>query len=272
MTYYLTISGPAGSGKSTLTHALSEWMEDNELDAIKVNFDPAAEVMPYIPDVDVKRYVNYHDFMVKHGLGPNGALTASVDYLINYVREIRDEIDELKGNYALIDLPGQLEVIAFRQLGPTILKELTRGARSAMLFVLDARLASEPKSAFSFALLALSTLYRVSMPMIIVLNKADLLAEEGGQARDLNSILSDKVYLIRMLSDEYDCIDASTLALFVDADVSEELCKAIKVALGREVVPVSAKLGWGLDDLYAVIQRALIGGDDFLTEEYSSRV
>ncbi len=268
MTFFVLIAGPAGSGKSTLTQALSEWMGNNELDSVKVNFDPAAELMPYVPDVDVRRYVDYKEIMVKHNLGPNGALTMSVDYLIHYVEELRDEIDEFGGNYALIDLPGQLEIVAFRRLGPKILKELTKGVRAVMLFVVDARLAADPASAFSSALLALSTLYRVGLPLVLAVNKVDVFMDEKA---DLNG-LTRSIYLVRMMSDEYSCVDASSKALFMETDTTQKLCEVIREALGHEVIPVSAKELIGLDEAYAALQRVLFGGEDFLTEEYSSRI
>ncbi len=264
--YYVLIAGPAGSGKSSLTASLASWMAENELDAVKVNFDPAAEVLPYTPDVDVRRYVNARELMVERGLGPNGALVASVDFLINYVSDIREEIEESRANYALIDLPGQLEIVAFRRLGPILLKELVRGAKSVMVFLLDARLASDPSSAFSSALLALSTLYRVGLPMTVAINKVDLVADIP--AADAETF-SERIYLLRMLSEEYSCVEAGSLTMFMDAEVSVSLCRVFKEVLGNEVIPVSAREFYGIGEVYGAIQRVLAGGEDYLTEEPS---
>jgi len=87
--YHIVIMGPAGSGKSTLAKALADWLEDQELSVSIVNFDPAAESLPYTPDVDIRRYVRARDLMIEKGLGPNGALIASVDMTINYIAEIK---------------------------------------------------------------------------------------------------------------------------------------------------------------------------------------
>ncbi len=260
--YYVLIAGPAGAGKSTLVKALSEWMLDHSMDVARVNFDPAAEVLPYVPDVDVRRYVNARDLMVERGLGPNGALIASVDFLVNYVLEIKEEVEETKSNYALVDLPGQLEVVAFRRLGPIVLKELVRGCKSVLVFLTDVRLASDPASSISVALLALSTLYRISIPMALAVNKIDLLFKNE-KGRDLS-----KIHLIRMLSENYSCAELSSSTLYTDPEISEKLCEVIREALG-DVIPISAREGTGLDSLYASIQRVLAGGEDYLTEEPS---
>jgi len=53
-------------------------MEDYGATVARVNFDPAAEVVPYEADVDVRDYVTASEIMEKEGLGPNGALVVAV--------------------------------------------------------------------------------------------------------------------------------------------------------------------------------------------------
>ncbi len=268
--YFIIIAGPAGSGKSTLTSALSLWMHENDLDVVKVNLDPAAELLPYTPDVDVRRYIKTRDLMIEYGLGPNGALVLSVDYLINYVTELRKEIEEARGNYVIVDLPGQLEIVAFRRLGPIVLSELVKGYRSAMVFVLDSKLASDAPSAYASALLALSALYRVKLPMILVLNKIDLVIDYETYRKN-PEILDENIFLLRMLSDYYSCVELGIESVFVEPSINEKLCEVFKETF-KEIVPVSSKDMFGMDEVYASLQRVLVGGEDFLTEEFSGKI
>lgn len=264
--YFVIVAGPAGSGKSTFVSALAQWMELNGLSTVKVNLDPASEVLPYVPDVDVRNYVTTRDFMVKYGLGPNGALVLSVDYLINYVNDLRKEIDELSGNYVIIDLPGQLEIVAFRRLGPIVLRELVKNNRTVTAFILDSHMASNPHSSYSALLLALSTMYRLGLPLVLILNKVDLITSLQ-KSRDLDA-LSSRLYILRLLSEDYSCISASNDAFFISLEFGETLCNVFKEVF-KEVILVSSKEMWGVEDAYASLQRVLIGGEDFATEEYS---
>ncbi len=265
--YFVLVMGPAGSGKSTLTAAISQWIEDHQMSAAKVNLDPAAEVLPYVPDVDVRRYVRTYDVMIKEGLGPNGALVASVDLLINHVAELVEEIYETRSNYVIVDMPGQLEIVAFRRIGPQLIRELTKGCRVASLFLTDARLVAQPASAFSILLLMLSTLYRMNVPLIPIVNKVDLVASKESLEKD-PTMLEENIYLLKMLSDNYSCLEVGSLSYYIDTDISAGLCRILKQVIG-DVIPVSAREFYGLDDLYAKIQQVLAGGEDYLTEEPS---
>jgi hypothetical protein len=265
--YYVIITGPAGSGKSTLTDSLASWLEDNQMSVTKVNFDPAAEVVPYVPDVDVRRYVNARDLMVEKGLGPNGALILSVDLLINHIEEIKEEIEETRSNYVLVDLPGQLEVIAFRRIGPILIKELVKGSKAVNIFLLDSRLSMQPSSAMASLLLSLSTLYRLELPQVLAINKVDLVIN-GFSSTDIGEELSKKIYLLKMLDESFSCSDVGYSSMFIDSEISIKLCESIR-EIFNDIIPVSASTGYGIDSLYASIQRSLAGGEDYLTEEPS---
>jgi len=251
------IAGPAGSGKSTLTSTLATWLEGFERSVCKVNLDPAAELLPYVPDVDARRYVNAREIMVERGLGPNGALVASMDELLNYTPDLRTEIEECASDYVLVDLPGQLEIVAFRLLGPRLLHELSSGYRAAMVFLIDARLVSRVHSAYSLLLLALSAMYRLNVPTVIALNKIDTIADPSKYSE---TKLYERVYevapIYKLLAEEYECASVATREVFIDLSVSLQLCEVLRQAI-KPPVPVSAREAIGIDLLIAEIENSL---------------
>ncbi len=263
--YFIVFVGPAGSGKSHLVDAFGDWLEYNELSAVRVNLDPAAEWLPYEPDVDARNYVEARDVMVKYKLGPNGALIASVDLLVNHVDRIREEIENYKANYVLVDTPGQMELLAFRQTGPEVVRSLVEGYRVVSVFLIDSVFASRPSSLASSLFLALAVRARLRLPQVIAISKADLLNRD--RMEYVEAMLRDPAFFHQELLKEdveYSVADAllrSLEAMMPEESRIEELLKF-----------VSAVSGYGLEDLYAVLQQVLAGGEDFLTEEPNPRL
>ncbi len=257
--YFIFILGPAGSGKSYLTKAFSDWLRDHKLDVVTVNLDPAADWLPYSPDVDIRNYVTVDEVMKKFNLGPNGALIASVDLATNYISDIRSEIESLAPNYVIVDAPGQLEIFAFRVAGKIIIERLAKGYKEVSVFLIDSYLATRPAPLLSMLFLALSTALYLGVPQVNALSKADMLSEADlEKLRHWLEAPSDFAYdLSRELKGFLGSLDYISFL------------EGIITPLISELVPVSSIAERGLDALYAAIQRVLAGGEDYLTEEPS---
>ena len=75
------------------------------------NLDPAAEVFHYTPAFDVRDLISVPEVMEELGLGPNGALVYSMEYLTENLDWLRDELDNFDDDeYLLLDCPGQVEL------------------------------------------------------------------------------------------------------------------------------------------------------------------
>jgi len=258
--YYIFITGPAGCGKSYLTYALINWLEDHGLDAISLNLDPAVDWLPYTPDVDIRDYITVSEVMKKYGLGPNGALIATMDLLINYLDNIKDDIESFKSNYIVVDTPGQLEIFLFRSSGPFIISSLTEGHKNVVLFLVEASLVSQPGMFLSLMVLALSAILSHRRPQVLVISKSDLLSNE--KIEEIKMWLEDPYLITQSLGNELKPLNISQY------DLSQIIEYSMSIGL-RDAVFVSSITGSGLDDLYAIIQRILAGGEDFYTEEPS---
>ncbi len=258
--YYIFIIGPAGCGKSYLTHALMNWLEDHGLDAISLNLDPAVDWLPYTPDVDIRDYITVSEVMKKYGLGPNGALIASMDLLVNYLDNIKDDIESFKSNYVVVDTPGQLEIFLFRSSGPFIISSLTGEHKNVVLFLVEAPLISQPGMFLSLMILALSATFLHRKPQVLVISKSDLLSSE--KIEQIKMWLEDPYLIVQSLGNELKPLNISQY------DLSQIIDYSLTIGL-RDAIFVSSITGTGIDDLYAIVQRILAGGEDFYTEEPS---
>lgn len=258
--YFVFLLGPAGSGKSTMAHALAEWLSDHGLDAVLMNLDPAVSWLPYNPHVDVRDYITVEEVMRRYNLGPNGALVAAVNLIVNYVESLREEVESMRPNYVLVDTPGQLEVFTFRAAGPFVAQELSRGYKSVTLFLLESSMAIKPSLLAPLLVLSLASSLAIKVPQIITFTKSDLLTKE--EFEKLQRWIEDPELMLS------DLVKDGALQTYY-GDFTHALERALRGAF-RDFVVTSAITGQGLDEVYAALQRALSGGEDFYTEEPSS--
>jgi GPN-loop GTPase len=247
--FFSFIVGTAGAGKSLLTAAFSEHLRRQEVGVATVNLDPGVVWLPYSPDVDVRDYVNYDHVMREYNLGPNGALVACVDLLISSAESIRSEIESLEPDYVIADTPGQLELFAFRATGNHLISSLGDG-NSAMLFVSDPNLARQPSSFVSMLLLSASVQYRFLKPQLNILAKSDLLNAE--ELAKVESWFEEPSTLSKALEEDSKGLDKLLI---------ERTYKMLEdFEHPTSLILTSASTGFGIDNLYAELQRVFAGG------------
>lgn len=248
---YIYFIGMAGSGKSTLVNAFREWMNLQGLDCISVNLDPGADLIPYPAEVDIRDWIRLSDVMDQYGLGPNGAQIVSSDLMALRMQEWTPIIDEFKTEYVLVDTPGQMELFTFRQSSELIIDQLGR-QDSFLVFLSDSQLCKTPNGFVSSLMLCALTHFRLSIPIINVLSKVDLLSEAeiemildwSTSPESLNSSLVER--------------DFSSQSL-----INLEFFRAMEnIGMYREITPVSSEEFIGMEEIYNTIQQAFMGGED----------
>lgn len=239
--------GPAGSGKSLLAGALCQQLREHGFDALILNLDPAAITYPYdAPDVNIRKYVRTERVMRRFGLGPNGALIASMDIAVRFARRLKRDIQAQRPEILVVDTPGQLEIFVFRRAGEVILKETLLSIpdnRCLALFLFDPFLCDNPSSMLSLLLLAMSAFLRIRIPMIGVLTKIDIISRE------------EKHRIWNMLNDPKQILSSGEFSGVLSA-IKRVDPKAIKI----DVWPVSGVSGEGLEALLMKIEDIL--GED----------
>jgi hypothetical protein len=246
------IIGTAGSGKSLLTAAFSEWLKMSKQNVAVVNLDPGVLTLPYSPDVDVRDYVDVGSLMEKHGLGPNGALIMAADLIADEIERISKEIEDLESDIVLVDTTGQMELFAFRASGPYIASELTKEPK-AIVYLFDAVFSVNPLNYVSNLFLSAAVYNRFLLPQVYLLSKCDLLPKDevdrivdwSANPNALETSIEQKLEGTKRL-------------------LSRNMVKAIhQVGLKFLLVPVSAKTNEGMISFNMALERILAGGEKY---------
>jgi GTPase SAR1 family protein len=252
---YAYLIGPAGSGKSTLTSLLQEWIRRRGIDAITVNLDPGAENLPYTPDVDIRDWISFTEVMETYELGPNGAQIACADMVALNVDDIKESIDSYRTDFILLDTPGQLELFVFRESGKYLIDSLYP-KQSVVIYLIDKVLCKNPNLFVSQLLLSLITHFRVGLPQINVLHKADLLSQ--AEMDQLLMWSADNELLKNALYDQQSS---------VYRELNEQIMQILEhFQITEELIPTGRDKYLGIDDVYTRIQLLFEGGEDLLSD------
>lgn len=246
------IIGTAGSGKSMLTVALSEWLKMAKQDVALVNLDPGVMTLPYTPDVDVRNYVNVGELMEKYGLGPNGALVLAADLIADDIEQISREIEEIKSDIVLVDTAGQMELFAFRASGPYIASEITKEPK-VIVYLFDSVFCVDPQNYVSNLFLSAAVYNRFLLPQIHLLSKCDLLPQT-----EIDKIV-DWSANPKTLEESIEQKLEGTKRL-----LSRNMMLAIhKLGLKSLLIPVSAKTNDGIINFNTALERILMSGEKY---------
>ena len=248
------IIGTAGSGKSLLTAAFSDWLRTNKQDVAVVNLDPGALKLPYSPDIDVRNYVDASDIMEKYGLGPNGAAIMAADLVADEIESLTRDVNEADADFVLVDTPGQMELFAFRASGPFIVNELTKEPK-AIMYLFDAVFSADPLNYVSNMFLSAAIYNRFIEPQVHLLSKIDLLprnkvseiVEWSGNPRALEDAINSKLEEAKRL-------------------FSQNMMRAIRqLGLQFRLTPISSKNNEGLIAVNTILERILMQGEKYTT-------
>jgi GTPase SAR1 family protein len=145
------------------------------------NLDPAAEHFHYDVAFDVRELISVNDVMEELQLGPNGSLVYCMEYLLQNMDWLQDNLDTYNDDeYLIIDCPGQIELYTHIPVMNKIIDTLRLwGYAHTMVsvFIVDATFVTDPAKFISGSLLALSAMISMQLPHVNVLSKCDLVEE-----------------------------------------------------------------------------------------------
>ena len=248
------ILGMAGSGKTTFVKKFEEVLVDKDKETYVINMDPAVKDTLYEPNMDIRDTINYKEVMTSHSLGPNGAIMTCLNLFATSIHKIIDVLekkDEL--DYIIVDTPGQLEVFSWSASGQVISDSFSVIFPTVLIYVVDIPRCQNPNTFASNMLYALSIMYKMKLPLILVFNKKDIVSEE-----QCFSWMSDYENFMDSLDNETEYISSFSRSMCL---VLEEFYKNIKY------VAVSSKTGDGYDGLIKAMEDILV---DYMKEKEKS--
>ncbi|CAN0180804.1 unnamed protein product [Pylaiella littoralis] len=172
------VMGMAGSGKTTLLQRLNLYTTEMGIKSYFINLDPAVKQVPFGASIDIRDTVNYKEVMSQYGLGPNGAITTSLNLFATRFDQVLDLLEKRSDDleYVFIDTPGQIEVFTWSASGQIITETLASAFPTALVYVVDTPRTANPTTFMSNMLYACSVLYKSRLPLVLALNKSDILS------------------------------------------------------------------------------------------------
>ena len=249
----ILVVGLAGSGKTLLSLSLFEWFKIKKQNVSVLNLDPGVIKVPYSPSIDIRNYINMWDLMEKYGIGPNSALIISMDLMLDYIEKINNEINSLNPDLLIVDTPGQMEIFAYRVSGKYFVDMLDVDEKM-LIYVMDGVFVKDPRNLVSNILLASSVKMRFGLPMLIVLNKVDLMNKD--EERTIKRLIKSSRYLEKELGKHYEPDEVDFLV---------KTFRYLKRYIGlTDYVPISAVTLENIDVLVQALTRVLFGGDEYI--------
>ncbi|VDK73660.1 unnamed protein product [Litomosoides sigmodontis] len=237
MKYAQLVVGPAGSGKSTYCSVVQQHCQSVARSVFFVNLDPAAEKFTYDAAVDVRELINVDDVQEDKQLvlGPNGALVFCMEYLVQNLDWLHDQLNEGEDDYFIFDCPGQIELYSHLP----VMRQIVNALKSwdfniCSVFLLDTQFVLDCDKFLGGALTTLSTMIAMEVPAVNVLSKVDLLSQRNKELletfleTDVRSILDSEETspwneTYRQLSRTIaEVLDDYSLVRFVPLDIEDD--------------------------------------------------
>ncbi|CAN7991761.1 unnamed protein product [Ixodes hexagonus] len=254
MRYAQLVMGPAGSGKSTYCSTIAKHCEAIGRTVHVVNLDPAAEYFDYNVAFDIRSLIHVDDVMEDEDLrfGPNGGLVFCLEYLVENVDWLHEQLGEDVDDYFLFDCPGQIELYTHLDVMKKLIQVLESwDFRVCGVFLIDSQFMVETTKFFSGVLSALSAMVNFEIPHVNVITKMDLLNKAG--RRKISRYLEPDIHLLleddRQFDEKY-------------GRLSEAIAKVIEDYSLVKFMPLNIKVEESIADLLLMIDNAIQYGED----------
>ncbi|KNC76545.1 GPN-loop GTPase 1 [Sphaeroforma arctica JP610] len=210
-----------------------------------INLDPAVKNLGYAPNIDIRDTINYKEVMKQYQLGPNGGILTSLNLFATRFEKVLEIIDKraTQVDYTFVDTPGQIEIFTWSASGAVITESLASTFPTVVVYVIDTPRCVSPITFVSNMLYACSIMYKTRLPMVIALNKADVV---------------DTEFVEEWMTD----FDALQDALAQDDSYMSSLSRSMGMVLEEfynhmQSASVSAVTGQGIEEFFTAVDAAV---------------
>nr|QBH74276.1 hypothetical protein [Aphelinus abdominalis] len=206
MRYGQLVIGPAGSGKSTYCSIMQKQAADDRKTLDIVNLDPAAEHFDYQPLADIRELITVDDAMEDEELkfGPNGGLVFCMEFLIENLSWLEEQLGDSEDDYIIFDCPGQLELYTHMTVIRQLITTLHNlNFRLCAVFLVDSQFVLDASKFLSGTMAALTAMINLELPHVNVLSKMDLLSKTARKQLDKYLEPDPNNMLLEQDDDEY---------------------------------------------------------------------
>ena len=187
MRYAQIVIGPAGSGKSTYCAEMQYYAAGTKRPIDVVNLDPAAEVLLYEPLVDIRSLVHVDSVMELVEIGPNGALVACMEYLMDNIDWFKEQLGHGDDDHVIFDCPGQLELYTHMDVVRDLIRVLqSMDFRVCTVFTMDSMFTMDNSLFISGSLTSLIAKLNLEVAQVNVLTKVNMLDDQALYPRQLS--------------------------------------------------------------------------------------
>jgi len=200
--YGQMVIGAPGSGKITYCAGLQQIFRAIKRPHVMINLDPANDNLAFDPHIDIRELITIEEVMERLGLGPNGALHYCMQTLASNMTWLKERLEQYKGFYLVIDMPGQLELYCSTDSIQRTAQQFSKWHwQICAVHFSDSTYVNDVGKFVGVVLSSLSAMINLEMPQLNVLSKVDLLPDDAPFRLDYFEELPNLRYLTDCLDD-----------------------------------------------------------------------